>query len=124
LGKPCKPSDLVRADHIECQQHVGNARGGHHLGLAQLLHGNASRTQFKLRQCKRNQLVRLDVGTVGDAKRIAMRLPAQQISLDHGEIDDRHGRFQIGKRPAGILELKVLLKVHAAVSHSIGPGGN
>ena len=78
---------------------------GHHLGLAELLAGDAARAGCDLEPGEFGRFMRLDMRAVGDALGIAHRLEAGDIGLHPIEIDD-DGRRAIG---AGDLGLQGLL---------------
>ena len=109
---------LVLANDVEGQQHVGDAAIGHDLRLAQLLDGDSRGAQVKLGLGQRHQLVGLDVRSVGKAQRIAALLPAPQVARHDIDVDDGNGGFEVFQAPAHVLELEMLQNVHAGPAPS------
>ena len=83
---------LLLAEQIVADQDVVDAGIHHHLGLADLLAGDALGAGRDLHLRQHRALVGLDVRPVGDAGRIARRLDARDVALDPVHVDDGAGR--------------------------------
>ena len=90
-GQRDQAGELGAAQQIEGQEDVVQGGIGHDLGLAQLLAGDADRTQLDLAAGELRQLVCLDVGTELQPVRVGIILRAAEVGLDPVEVDE-HGR--------------------------------
>ncbi len=79
---------LLLADQVVADQDVVDAGFGHHLGLAELLAGDALGAGRDLQLREQRALVRLDMRPVGDAGGVAGRLDARDVALDPVHVDD------------------------------------
>ena len=100
------------SNHVEGQQHVGDAGIRHHFGLAQFLDRDALGAQVDLRLGQRHQLVRLDVRAVGEACLVAALLPFAQVPFHHVDVDHRNGGFEVLEALARGFEVEVAENVH------------
>ncbi len=89
-----EPLGLRRADEREGEQDVADPRGLHHLGLAELLAGDADGSGAKLHVRDRGQLVRLDMRAEGQRVLVAIALHTADVALDRIQVDRRDGRVQ------------------------------
>ena len=83
---------LLLADQIVADQDVVDPGIRHHLGLAELLAGDALGAGRDLHLRQQRALVGLDMRPVGDAGGIAGRLDARDVALDAVHVDDGAGR--------------------------------
>ena len=99
LGQRPEPPGLLLAQDIVADQDVVEPAIGHHLGLAELLGGDAASAGLALQLGEGRALVRLDVGPIGDAGLVADGLDAGDIALDPVEIDDDCGGAELARNP-------------------------
>ena len=92
-----KRAALAGAEDRIADEDVADAGRGHHLGLAELLAGDADRAAGELLVRERGELVRLDVRPERDAERVAVGLHAVDVALDRVEVDDQRGRVDVGE---------------------------
>ena len=69
--EPAEAAELLLAEDIVADQDVVDAAIGHHLGLAELLAGDAARAGLDLEAGEFGRFMRLDMRAVGDALGIA-----------------------------------------------------
>ena len=87
-----EPRHLLVADQIVADQDVVDPGIRHHLGLADLLAGDALGAGRDLHLREHRALVGLDMRPVGDAGGIAGRLDARDVALDPVHVDHGGGR--------------------------------
>ena len=90
-----QPVELLPADDVVGEKDVGQAGIGHHLGLADLLAGNAVGARLDLPFGKEGQLVGLDMGPEPRAGRVGGLLGAGDVALDAVEVDQNGGRVDL-----------------------------
>ena len=96
FGQRHQPIGLGAADDIEGEQHVvGHTRVGEHFHFTQLLAGDADRARLHLQLAQRRDLVRLDVGAIGDAVLGKVRLHAANVVLHDVEVDGDSRGFEV-----------------------------
>ncbi len=83
---------LLVADQVVGDQDVVEPAIRHHLGLAELLAGDALCAGIALQRCEQRALVGLDVRTIGDAGGIALGLHPRDVAFDAVHVDDKSGR--------------------------------
>ena len=83
---------LLLADQIVADQDVVDPGFRHHLGLADLLAGDALGAGRDLHLRQQRALVGLDMRPVGDAGRIAGHLDPRDVALDAVHVDHGAGR--------------------------------
>ncbi len=83
---------LLLADQIVADQDVVDPGFRHHLGLADLLAGDALGAGRDLHLRQQRALVGLDMRPVGDAGGVAGHLDAGDVALDAVHVDDSAGR--------------------------------
>ena len=94
LGKSDQPADLDRSHDLVGDQDVANARGGHHLGLAQLRARDADRAGGDLHPRNLRRLVRLRMRPPRDAMRAAGGDDPRDVGLHDVEIDQQRRGVQ------------------------------
>lgn len=104
-----QPVELARTEDVVGQEDVLQPRLRHHLGLAELLAGDADRAEFHLPFRQERQLVGLDVRAQLQAVRVGVVLSSPEIRLDAVEVDDDGGGVEV-------------LDLHRAVSCPVPSG--
>ena len=97
LQQPAQAAHLLLAQQIVADEDVVDAAVDHHLGLAQLLAGDALGAGRDLHLGEHGALVRLDVRPVGDAGLVAQLLHAGDVGLDPVEIDHHRRRAELAR---------------------------
>ena len=90
-GKRAEARELLVAEDVVGDQDVVQPAIGHHLGLAELLAGDAACAGALLHRRDLRVLVRLDMRPRRDAGGVAHRLHARDVVLDDVEIDHQAG---------------------------------
>jgi hypothetical protein len=87
------PSRL--AQNVVADEDIVETAIGHHFRLAELLAGDASGSGSALHGGDQGALVGLDMGTVGEASRIAGGLNPCDVALDHIKVDHDRRRAEL-----------------------------
>ena len=94
IGQIDQPADLDRPHDLVGDQDIADARGGHHLGFAQLRASDAGRAGSDLHVCDLRRLVRLGMRPPRDAVRAARGDDACDVRFHDVEIDQQRRRIQ------------------------------
>ncbi len=87
-GKRTETTELGSAENIGRQQEIGDPGIGHDLRLADGLDRHATRAEFDLPKRPGDGPVRLDMRSVDEIERLAMRLPTSKIGIRDRRIDE------------------------------------
>ena len=95
LGGIDQAPQLGAADDLGGDEDVGDAGGGHDLGLAELGATNSTRAGVELHLGQRRRLVRLGVRPIGDAG-LGRKIPhARDVALQRVGVDHQHRRIEV-----------------------------
>ena len=88
---------ILPPKQVVADQNVVEPAIRHHLGLAELLAGDALGAGIALQARQQRALVGLDVRAIEHAGGVARRLDAGNVALDAGHVDDHGGRAVVAR---------------------------